>query len=147
MMSSEVVLDRLRKFLLVLAGFICFGTVVELALTEHWDGPVQLLPFVLSGLSLIAIIMVLARPQPLTIRSLQAIVGVTFLGSLFGIFEHIEHNVEFALEIQPNATTSELLLKGLGGANPLLAPGILAFTALLALAAVYYHPALRRQAV
>ena len=146
MMSSEVVLDRLRKFLLVLAGFICFGTVVELALTEHWDGPVQLLPFVLSGLSLIAIIMVLARPQPLTIRSLQAIVGVTFLGSLFGIFEHIEHNVEFALEIQPNATTSELLLKGLGGANPLLAPGILAFTALLALAAVYYHPALRRQA-
>ena len=146
MMSSEVVLDRLRKFLLVLAGFICFGTVVELALTEHWDGPVQLLPFVLSGLSLIAIIMVLARPQPLTIRSLQAIVGVTFLGSLLGIFEHIEHNVEVALEIQPNATTSELLLKGLGGANPLLAPGILAFMALLALAAVYYHPALRRQA-
>lgn len=144
-MSSEVVLGRLRKFLLALAGFICFGTVVELALTEHWDGPTQLLPFVLSGLSLLAIIMVLARPQPLTVRSLQGIVGVTFLGSLFGIFEHIEHNVEFALEIQPNATTSELLLKGLGGANPLLAPGILAFTALLALAAVYYHPVLQRQ--
>lgn len=146
-MSSEVVLGRLRKFLLVLAGFICFGTVVELALAEHWEGPVQLLPFVLSGLSLIAISAVLVRPLRLTVRSLQGIVGVTFLGSLFGIFEHIEHNIEFALEIQPNIATGDLILKGLGGANPLLAPGILAFTALLALAAVYYHPALRRQAL
>lgn len=144
-MNSEVVLRRLRKFLLALAGFMCIGTVVELALTEHWAGPTQLLPFVLSGLSLVAIIAVLARPQPITVRALQAIVGVTFLGSLFGVFEHIEHNIEFALEIQPNATTSAVLLDALGGANPLLAPGILAFTALLALAAVYYHPVLQQQ--
>ncbi len=146
-MSSEVVLGRLRNFLLALAGFMFFGTVVELALTEHWEGPVQLLPFVLSGLSLVAIIALLAQPRPLTVRLLQGIVGVTFLGSLFGIFEHIEHNIEFALEIQPNIATSELILKALGGANPLLAPGILAFTALLALAAVYYHPVMRRQVV
>jgi hypothetical protein len=30
----------------------------------------------------------------------------------------------------------------LGGENPLLAPGILAVAAMLALAATYYHPAL-----
>jgi hypothetical protein len=61
---------------------------------------------------------------------------------LFGIFEHIEHNFGFALEIQPNATAPDVFWAALGGANPLLAPGILAFAALLALAASYYHPLL-----
>jgi hypothetical protein len=31
----------------------------------------------------------------------------------------------------------------LSGANPLLAPGIMALTAALAIAATYYHPSLR----
>lgn len=144
-MSSEVVLRRLRIFLLALASFMCLGTIVELALTEHWEGPVQLLPFVLSGLSFVAMLAVLLRPQPITVRFLQGIVGVTLIGSLFGVFEHIEHNIAFALEIKPNAVVSDVLLDALGGANPLLAPGILAFTALMALAAVYYHPVLQRQ--
>ncbi|MCB0186817.1 MAG: hypothetical protein KDE31_21265 [Caldilineaceae bacterium] len=144
--SNDTVLGRLRAFLLGLAAFMCLGTIGELLLEEHWEDAVQLLPFVLCGLSFLAIVTVLVRPTRGTLRIMRWIVGITFVGSLFGIFEHVEHNFGFALEIQPNAAIGDVFWKALGGANPLLAPGILAFTALLALAASYYHPALSRSA-
>jgi hypothetical protein len=134
----------LRRFLLGLAAFICVGTIVELALAKHWDGAIQLLPFLLAALSLLAILAVLIRPQRRWLRLLRWITAITLAGSLFGVFEHIEHNIEFALEIRPSAVVSDVFLEALGGANPLLAPGILAFMALLALAATYYHPALNQ---
>lgn len=118
--------------------------MVELALTQHWENAIQILPFVLCGLSFLVIVALLLRPQRRTVLWLRWIMAITFMGSLFGVFEHIEHNIAFALEIQPNAVTSDVFLEALGGANPLLAPGILAFTALLALAATYYHPVLMK---
>jgi hypothetical protein len=142
-LNSDIILKRLRVFLLALAAFMALGTIFELVLTEHWEGPTQILPFILCGLSFLGIGMVLIRPERGTIRLMRWISSITFFGSLFGIFEHIEHNFGFALEIRPNATAGDVFWEALGGANPLLAPGILAFTALLALAASYYHPALR----
>lgn len=142
-MSAEVILQRLRRFLLVLAGMMCVATAVELGFEEHWENPIQVLPFVLCGAGLIAIILLLTRPTRVRVHILRWTMGIVFVGGLFGLFEHIEHNLEFALEIRPNAAAGELLLDALGGANPLLAPGILALAALLAVAATYYHPALR----
>lgn len=143
--NNNVILGRLRTFLLALAAFMALGTIFELALTEHWEGPAQILPFVLCALSFLAIVSVLVRPARGTVRMMRWITGITLLGSLFGIFEHIEHNFEFALEIRPNAVGSEVIWDALSGANPLLAPGILAFLAMLALAASYYHPKLSNQ--
>ena len=142
-MSSESVLFRLRVFLLALAGFMCVGTIVELALTKHWESPTQVLPFVLSGLSLVVITVVLLRPGRGSLRLLRWVLGIALVGSLFGVFEHIEHNLEFALEIRPNAVAADVIWEAVAGANPLLAPGILAFTAIIALAATYYHPMLQ----
>jgi hypothetical protein len=144
-MSDAIVLSRLRHFLLGLAAFICAGTIVELALTQHWENGVQILPFVLCGISFIVIMMALLRPQHRWVRLLRWVMAVTLVGSLFGVYEHIEHNIAFALEIRPTAVVSDIFLEALGGANPLLAPGILAFTALLALAATYYHPVFHRE--
>jgi len=141
-MSAELVVQRLRRFLLVLAGSLCIGTVVELLLVEHREDLVQLIPFVLCGLGLIAVLAALFRPQRATLRGLQIVMGLNILGSLFGVYEHVEHNMAFALEIRPNTTTSAAFWDALSGANPLLAPGILALAAMLALAATYYHPAL-----
>lgn len=142
-MSAEIVVRRLRRFLLVLAGSLCIGTVVELLLVEHRENLVQLIPFVLSGLGLIAVLTVLFRPQRTTLRALQIVMVLNILGSLFGVYEHVEHNMAFALEIRPNTTTSAAFWEALSGANPLLAPGILALAAMIALAATYYHPALQ----
>ena len=141
-MSAEIVVQRLRRFLLVLAGSLCIGTVVELLLVEHREDLVQFIPFVLSGLGLIAVLTALLRPQRATLRTLQIVMGLNILGSLFGVYEHVEHNMAFAMEIRPNTTTSAAFWEALSGANPLLAPGILALAAMIALAATYYHPAL-----
>ncbi len=142
-MSSDILVNRFRTFLLLVAGITCVFTIVELWLEEHTGDPPQLIPFVLCGLGTVAIAAVLIRPRRATLRTLRIVMGVTLFGSLFGLFEHIEHNLEFAQEIRPNATFSVLLSDTLHGANPLLAPGILALSAVLAIAATYFHPRLQ----
>ena len=141
-MNPELVNHRYRLFLFVLAGFIFIGSVVELALEGHTQVPTQWIPFVLSGLGIVAITAVLGWPNRKTIWALRGVMGLTALGSFLGMYEHLSHNIEFALEIRPNAVVSDVFFEALRGANPLLAPGILALGALLALAATYYHPAL-----
>ena len=140
--TQALVAQRLRRFLLILSGFIFIGSIVELTLTEHFEGFIQLLPFILSILGLLIVGAVLFQPQRATLITLRVLMVIIFLGSLFGIYEHLEHNIDFALEIQPTATMGDVFFKALGGANPLLAPGILALGAILAIAATYYHPML-----
>ena len=144
-MSAEILVNRYRTFLLLVAGFSCIFTIVELWLEEHTGDAPQLIPFFLCGFGAAAIAAVLVRPRRTTVKLLRIVMGVMLFGSLFGLFEHVEHNLEFAKEIRPNATFSVLLSDTLHGANPLLAPGILALAAVLAIAATYFHPALQAQ--
>lgn len=144
-MNDAVILGQLRRFLLALAGFMAAGTLVELAIEKHWGDLVQLIPFVLAGLSLILIVATLLRPQRSVVTGLRWLMVILLAGSLLGVYEHVENNITFAREIHPNADLSAVLLEGVAGANPLLAPGILAFTALLVLAAIYHHPTLTGQ--
>jgi hypothetical protein len=146
-MSDAVVLGRLRHFLLALAGFMSVGTLLELALAEHWGDVVQIIPFVLAGLSLVVIVRTLLQPQRSVVQVLRWLMVMVLAGSLLGVYEHIANNLEFAREIHPNAAITTLFIEALAGANPLLAPGVLAFTALLALAVTYYHPALAKATV
>jgi hypothetical protein len=123
---------------------MCAGTIVELLLAEHTESLAQLIPFGLCGLGLIAVVAALLWPRRGTLLALRMVMGLLLLGSLLGVYEHIEGNLEFALEIRPTATFGMVWLDVLKGAAPLLAPGILALVAIIALAATYYHPALTR---
>jgi hypothetical protein len=142
-MSADVVANRLRRFLLLLAALLCLGTLGELFLVDHMGEPLQLLPFVLCALGLVAVAAVFWWPQRKTIWSLRIIMVLVALGGLFGIYEHLAGNRAFALEINQQASGSDLLMSTLTGANPLFAPGILIVTAIVAQAATYYHPALK----
>jgi hypothetical protein len=142
-MRTTTVEQRLRTFLLVLAGWMCIGTVVELALAEHTETLVQLAPFVLCGVGLIAVVAALLRPRRATLLALRGVMGLLMLGSLFGMYEHVENNLAFELEMRPSAAVSDVWFEALKGAAPLLAPGILALAAIIAIAATYEHPALR----
>ncbi|MGQ0600815.1 MAG: hypothetical protein ACT4QE_03860 [Anaerolineales bacterium] len=144
-MNAEIILARLRRFLLIIAAALCAGIVVELWLTEHTEG-IQFVPFVLCGLGLAVVLLTLFRPQRVTLLSVRIVMVLVALGSLFGIYEHIDYNAAFYMEIHPNAASGDVLWGALSGANPLLAPGILVLTALLAIAATYQHPALNRSA-
>jgi hypothetical protein len=142
-MSDALILLRLRQFLLVVSALLLLGTLAELWLINHTEDPVQLIPFALCGLGLVAVFSALVRPRRAALLGLRVCMGLVVLGSLVGVYLHLESNLGFHRELHPNASNADLLWGTLGGANPLLAPGILALTAALAIAATYYHPALR----
>jgi len=140
--SAERIADRLRRFLLIVAAASCLGIAAELWLAEHTDEAIQWLPFVLCGLGFVVCVAALLRPERWTLVGLRLVMIPVALGSLLGVWEHLERNLEFAHELRPTATTSAALLEAIYGAAPLLAPAALALIAVLALAATYYHPAL-----
>ena len=138
-MSTVEVLRRLRLFLLALSAMLFAGTILELALVNHTEDSIQWLAFVLAGVGLLVTLIVLARRGPGTVSLLRWCMLVVIVGSVFGIYEHVSNNIAFEKEIQPNATLSRLLWKGVAGANPLLAPGTLAVAGLLSLAGTYKY--------
>jgi hypothetical protein len=144
-MTREGVEGRLRRFLLLITAFIFVGTPVELVLEEHTKETLQLIPFVLCGVGLLAVVAALVRPQKATLLALRVAMLLVALGGVLGIALHLWNNFEFEREIRPNLAVGDAFINTLKGANPLLAPGILVVAALIAIAATYYHPALGRQ--
>jgi hypothetical protein len=141
-MNSEIVLARLRQFLLIISAGVFIMTVTELFFLSHWSETIQFLPFALSGLGLTTLILAYFRPGRGTMTLLRRSMIIIAACSLIGVYEHMANNLGFQMEIQPNATTWELILATLEGANPVLAPGILMLGAVIGVAATYQHPAL-----
>jgi len=144
-MNSEIILARLRQFLLIISTAVFLMTVTELFFLSHWSETIQFLPFVLSGLGVITLSLAYFRPNRGTITALRWSMIVIAACSLIGVYEHMANNLGFRMEIQPNATTWELILATLEGANPVLAPGILMLGAVIGLAAMYQHPVLENR--
>jgi peptidoglycan/LPS O-acetylase OafA/YrhL len=141
-LRPEVTLARLRRFLLALSAVLLAGAVTELWLVEHTEDPVQLTPFVLCGLGAAVAVVALLRPNRASLWALRAVMLLVAAGSLLGVYLHVEGNFALESELNPGMAGAQLLLGALGGANPLLAPGVLAVAAVLALAATYQHPAI-----
>lgn len=141
-MSPSVVLARLRRFLLVFSALVLCGALVELWLARHTENWTQLVPFVLCGLALLTLVVALVRPRGGPLWALRAAAVLLLAGSFYGVYEHYTNSVAFQREIDPSGAARDALVAALGGPNPLLAPGILAAAAALALAATYRHPAL-----
>jgi hypothetical protein len=145
-MTESVVEARLRRFLLIVVEVLCVGTVAELWLAKHTKEPLQFVPFVLCAIGFVATLAVLLRPQRVTVLALRAVMIMIVAGSALGVYEHLVSNVDFEAEMRPGAGIMDVIMPALQGTAPLLAPGILALSGVLAIAATYYHPALRRNA-
>jgi hypothetical protein len=143
LMTVEALVANLRRFLLLMAMLVLLSALAELWLVDHTQETLQLLPFFLCGIGILSTGAALIRPQRSTLLVLRILMLLVAAGGVVGIALHLINNLAFEQEIRPNATTSDVLMAGLKGANPLLAPGVLVFAALLAIAATYYHPALR----
>lgn len=130
-MSDSQILGRLRRFLLQVVVGLCALTLVELWLEEHIED-LQLVPFVLCSLTLVTTLLYFRRPGRRTLVALRASLVLLAAGSLLGIWLHVSGNLAFALEIRPNAAIGDVWYEALSGGSPLLAPGILALTAMLA---------------
>jgi hypothetical protein len=138
-MTAVEVLNRLRRVLLALATMLLLGTLVELWLVNHNEDAIQWVPFVLCGLGLVAILLYVLRKTQTTIWFLRIVMTLMMLGSVLGIYLHVSKNMSLEREMHPTASSSQVWRKGFGGANPLLAPGILAISAILILLASYKY--------
>lgn len=136
-MIESIRLNHLRMFLFALAASLFGGTVIELLAVEHYQGPIQLIPFGLCALGLVAIGMVWMKPGQTVVLAFRVFMVVIAAGSLFGVYKHLEGNYEFAHELHPRAGFSNLLEATLKGGAPMMAPGILAIGAVVAVAASY----------
>lgn len=145
-MGPEKILERLRRFLLIISAGVFVMTVTELTFLSHWTETIQYLPFALSGLGLIVLGTAYFRPSRRTITTMLWSMIIIAVCSLIGFYEHMSNNLAFWMEIAPNSTTWELILATFQGANPVLAPGILTLGAVIGLTAIYKHPALEKPA-
>ena len=131
--------DRFRRFLLFVAAGLFIGTPVELALVEHTGDWIQWIPFALCALGLAMVALAFRRPGAGTDRAVRVVMALIAAGAAYGAYAHLAHNLEFELEIRPEAAWTEGAWEALYGASPLLAPGILALGALLAAAATFWR--------
>lgn len=136
-MIERVALRRLRVFLHLFAAGLFVGTIAELLSAKHYADPVQLVPFALCGLGLLALAAVWVSPERRVLWGVGLLMGVIASGSLLGIYEHIQGNIDLVHEIHRNPTNRQLIDAVLTGRNPLLAPGTLAVAAGIAIAGLY----------
>ncbi len=133
----------IRRLLLALVAVGSLGLGAELVLLEHYEEWQQWLPLVGLGAGLIALVALIARPSRATVRLFQAIMATFVVLGAVGVSLHYSGNVEFELEMAPEAGGLALVWNALRGATPALAPGALAQIGLLGLIAVVRHPAVR----
>jgi len=144
-MNSDTILAKLRQFLLIISAGVFVMTVTELTFLNHWKQTIQFLPFALSGLGLITLAFAYFCPSRTVLTGMRWSMFVIAACSLIGFYEHMSNNYSFWLEVKPNTTTWALIKATLGGANPVLAPGILMLGAVIGLMAIYKHPLLENK--
>ena len=128
----------------MLLGALSFGVAgmtVELLLLGHVDGTAQWIPIVLLGASLLLLAWHAVAPSRVTVRALQVAMILFVITGGIGVGLHYDGNVEFELELSPEARGLELVTKTLTGATPVLAPGMMTLLGLVGLALVHRHPA------
>jgi hypothetical protein len=138
-MDAEIILKKLRVFLLGFSIFIFAGALFELAFLNHLGEELQFVPFVLGPLGIILAALMIFKPSAKMIKIVRVGMWVILVGGVIGMIVHVSGNLEF-LEGGQSATFSEIIQKAFGGRNPLLAPGILSMSAVIAIAALYKHP-------
>jgi hypothetical protein len=141
-MDSDKTLAQLRQFLLVISAGIFVMTVAELFFLEHWNFTIQILPFALCTLGIFTAAFSYFRPSHGMIRFTQWSMIVITVFSLIGFYEHMAGNFTFWREIQPGASSWELIVETFKGGIPILAPGILTIGGVIGWAALYKHPSL-----
>lgn len=136
-MERHPALQRLHRFLHLLAAAMFAGTIAELIAAKHYQDAVQFVPFALCAIGLVAVAVAWARQDGRTLFAVRAVLIVIALGSLWGIWEHVEGNLEFVHEVRPHADTATVIRSTLQGGAPILAPAALAAAAAVGIAATY----------
>jgi hypothetical protein len=113
------------------------GTAAELVLLEHLEDAWQKAPLVLIGIGCAMLAAVAIRSSDLTVRLFQLTMLAFLASGLVGIALHYQGNVEFELELQPDANGFGLFWEAMKGATPALAPGTMMLLGAIGLTYTY----------
>lgn len=129
--------DRIAigRTLLALLLFGVTGTLTELLLLGHWDGWKQWVPLGLLGVAIPVVSMALVRARTRPPIGLRPLMILYVLSGAVGTWFHYRGNVEFELEMAPDAHGWSLFTEAITGATPALAPGTMVWFGLLGLIA------------
>ena len=142
MTSHTHALERVRTFLHAMTLLLFLGTIGELIAVKHYGEATKLVPFARCVLGCVALAAAWLRPGRCVFLAIRAFMVVTMFGSLLGVYEHIQGNLETSREIHKHLATTARIKAALSGADPIAAPGTLAVAALLLIAATFVSQAL-----
>jgi hypothetical protein len=136
--GDEQIVERLRRWILGILVLGLIGTVTELVLLEHYEQPLQFVPLVLIVLAVLVLFWYALRPDTASLRTLQFVMGLFVLAGFLGMAAHFRGSAEYQLELNPEMSKYNLLMRILHAkAPPLLAPGMMLQLGLLGLAYAY----------
>ena len=138
---------NLRRGILALVGLGTVGMSTELFLIRHYETPNQVIPLVLAGCGLIAVLWTGFMPSVLALRVLQFVMLLYTGAGVVGITLHAEANAATVRESSSTLEGLALVWKVLETtAPPALSPGLLIQLGLLGLLFTYRHPVLAETA-
>jgi hypothetical protein len=141
------VLQRLRRFLLLLLGAEMIGVGAELLLISHWEDWWQRTPLVVLTGGLVVLCGHVICPNVTSTRAFQLVMLVFILTGALGMWLHYDGRVEFRLELDPSLAGWKLFRAAMTGSTtpPVLAPGMMIQMGCMGLACIYRHPACAAQ--
>ena len=131
----------LRRVLAALFLFGSVGTAAELVLLEHTEDAWQKAPLVLIAIACVVLALLSIRPSAAGVRTFKLAMVAFIASGMLGLGLHYQGNVEFELELQPDASGFRLFWEAMKGATPVLPPGTMALLGALGLTYTYRHPA------
>ena len=146
--DTDQIVELLRRWILAIIFLGVAGTVIELLLLEHYEEPLQYVPLVLLGASIVILAWVVRRYGAASLKAMQILMALFVLAGFVGFAAHFVGSAEYQLELNPDMSTWDMLQRVLQAkAPPLLAPGMMLQLGLLGLAYVYTDPSYREGAL
>lgn len=129
-------------------GLLVIGTLgigTDLLLLGHYEDAWQVLPLILIGLALAAIVWHAIRGSAASVRALQIVMTLCAISGMIGVVLHYRASMEFQLESGAVSGGWPLFWKTIHAkAPPALAPGAMTQLGLLGLLYTFRHAALTR---
>ena len=134
-------MDTIRGLRRLLGGILVLGmsgTLVELLLLRHVGDRIQLIPIVLLGAGLAAVVWHAFARSSASGAAVRVVMVCFIAAGLAGVYYHFAANVEFQRETDPALRGRALVWRALEATvPPALAPGVMLQLGLVGLAYTY----------
>jgi hypothetical protein len=138
MFDEATVLERLRKGLLVVVALGFAGTGVDLLLLAHYEDTLQVAPFVIVSLCLLAVGWHAISRGRASLLLMRVVMAGAIAGAAAGVTLHYRGSMEFQLEMDPSLGGFDLMSRVMTSkAPPTMAPLNLAVLGLVGIASTY----------